>query len=143
MKIQSINKQSDCYGMHPLKGWEDAIMSPASRKKIVYNDNASMNGSRAITTHRMVDKRSFNIQFLIKGSKNELERYQKMAEIEESLTKGMDSTGVNEIAVTIDGKVITFFAIMETMDKYQGFGKDKAIVSIKFTELNPKNRLVV
>ena len=142
MRIVRINNSSNCYNLSPLKGWENEVLSPIKRKKVVYNENDGINGTRPVISNRMVDKRDFSISFYIK-CEGEYERYAQLQEIEQCLTAGMNNTGINELAVEIGNKIVTLHVLMESMDKYEGMGSNRAIVAIKFVEINPKNRLVV
>lgn len=142
MRILKINNHADLMGMKPLKGWEDALLSPPERKKIVYNDNASIDGTRAILAKRRVNKRSFSIQFYLSKVDGKYNYYTRLREIEEMLADGVNNTGRTEMQVEIGTKKITFYLVYESIDKYQCFGGDRALLTIKFTELNPNNRLV-
>lgn len=141
MKILSINGDTSLYGLVPLNGWEDALLAPADRKKITYNDNASMDGSRAILQNRKFAKRTVSMQFyLSRVSGDKYDYYERLRTIEENLTNGIG--GENHIAVEIGRKVVTFYFVCESIDKYQCFGGDRALFTAKFIEMNPKRRSV-
>lgn len=141
MKILSINGDTSLYGLIPLEGWEDAVLSPITRKKLTYNDNAGMDGTRVILQQRKVEKRTVSIQFyLSKVTGDKYDYYEKLNLIEENLVKGMNNTGINHIAVEMGRKKVTYYMLYESSDKYQCFGGNRALITIKFVELNPKTR---
>ena len=141
MIITINNKTLEELSLVLLKGTLDNLLKPAEKKALVFNENASIDGSKAITTNRKVKRRDVSLLFLIKDY-SAIDLYRKCEWLDQFLTEGVYKggipTGVNEIKlVDID---VTFRLVYNKMDKYSGFGDGKASISLNFTELNPKNR---
>lgn len=125
------------FGLLPLEGTLDALMRPAQMKTLVYNDNASIDGSRAITAGRKMQRRDVTLMFKLTASslKDLADRTDTLIS---SLTSGKDGTGINELSVAELGR--TYRLVYQGFDTYSNFDvATKVTLSIKFTELNPKN----
>lgn len=130
-------KTAASLGLTPLEGTLDALMRPAQMKPLVYNDNAGMDGSRAITAGRRVQRRDVTLMFKLTASslKDLADKTDTLISI---LTAGKDGAGINELSVAELGR--TYRLVYQGFDTYTNFDvATKATLSIKFTELNPKN----
>ncbi len=127
------------YNITPTKGTLKALQQPAHFKKTITNENASMHGTRIVTTpnKRRRDKRTVIIPFVCEmGSLYELEKAKD--ELEALLVAGRDNSGINELYVPNLGKCYRLW--FEDIEKYDNFGTSgMATFQIKFTEPNPTN----
>ena len=129
------------YHLTPLKGNLEKLMTPAPEKKLITNENDSINGVMIVTTPDMarVDKRELLLQFKLNTlSITDLQR--ELDNLRQVLRNGvMDGgtySGINELYVPILQK--TFRLKFVNFDKYKNFGLDgKATIVIKFIEPDP------
>lgn len=130
-------KALSTFGLTPLDGTLDALMKPAPMKQLVYNDNATMDGSRAITTGRRMQRRDVSLTFLLNATS--LQNLADMTDVLiEELIAGKSDSGINEIAVhELERK---YNLVYQSYDSYNNFDRaTKVTLRIKFTELNPRN----
>lgn len=129
------------YHLTSLNGNLDKLMTPAPQKKVVTNENDSINGVMIVTTADMakVDKRELLLTFkIVTASLIDLQR--ELDSLRTVLVNGIDSggtpSGINELYVPVIGK--TFRLKFIDFDKYKNFGLGgKATLVIKFLEPDP------
>lgn len=134
MKIYINNKPISNWNLTSLKGTLNALTTPAKAKAVVYNDNASIDGSRAVNVPRRVQKRNVNIPVLMQcNSLRELE-YMK-----ECLIKEL--TSADEVMLSVTELGCSFYLKFIDLDNYKNFDNEgKATLSLNFVELNPTRR---
>lgn len=129
------------YGLTPLDGTLNALMKPTTYKKAVTNENAAVDGVSILSSPSIRKKKEHTISlpFLLRSvSLVDLKR--EIANLEDVLTQGKDNTGINELyVVELDTRYYLYY---DSMSSYANFGLDgAALVTLKFTEPNPSNRL--
>lgn len=128
------------YKMYALQGALNTLMAPPPLKKLVTNENASINGTMVIAdpSSRKVDKHDINLMFEIKSS-SIIDLQRDIDKIDTMLRLGKDNTGINELYVPTLER--TYRLVYNKMSKYGVFGLGgKAIVTINFTEPDPTQR---
>ena len=65
MEILFNNKSASTWNLVALKGTLNALTTPAKAKDVQYNENATINGSRAVFVPRRVQKRMVAIPFIM------------------------------------------------------------------------------
>lgn len=130
------------YGLTLLKGSLDNLLKPFEMKPLTLNDNATMDGSRALAVDRKAKSRDVVVNFLITS----VDIWHLLREVD-ALIEELASSEDIELYVGFfgqDGQTImrgiTFHLLYLSCDKYSGFGENSATLSIKFKELNPRNR---
>ena len=125
----------------PLRGAIDNLYGTMTIKSLKFNDNAQMDGSRAITTNKKVKRRD-NIAFpcYLKAATRD-EFMQKLNTLYTALSNGVQGsgnnfTGVNEL---VDGST-TFRLVCTGYSSLKSWNNGSGTVNFIFTELNPKNR---
>ena len=130
------------YNLTALEGTLNALMKPATYKKVVTNDNAAIDGTiiLAAPTARKVDKRTISIPFFYR-SESLLDLQQGLENLEKVLVNGKDNSGINELYVAELDRCYRLY--YDSMASYTNFGIDGcARVTLKFTEINPKNNML-
>lgn len=128
------------YHLIALDGTLNVLMSPASTKKLVTNENSAIDGIMIVSTpsKRRVDKNELSIPFILKSTslidlRREIENFTQV------LVAGKNNSGVNELYVAELQQC--FRLVYNSISSYSNFGLDgKATIVIKFTEPNPNNR---
>lgn len=134
MDIKFNNKSILTWKLVALKGTLNQLTTPAKAKAIVYNENASIDGSRAVNVPRRVQKRNVALPMLMQcASLCELEEYKDM------LIQELSS--VDEVAVSVPEVGYIYYLKFLDLDKYSNFDNvGKATVTLNFVELNPTRR---
>lgn len=131
----------ETYHLTALQGTLNALMAQPTYKAMPSNENAGIDGTMLLTapTLRKVAKRDFSLPFIIK-SPSLPDMYRDLETLRKALINGAQSTGVNEIYVPMLDK--TFRCAFISLDSYNNFPDcTMATINIKFTEINPNNRL--
>lgn len=128
------------FGLTPLKGNMEKLMTPPEYKNLVSNENASIHGSLYIAqpSVRKLAKQEFSLQFYLQAD-NINDLTQRIQNLDQFLINGKNNTGVNELYVQdID---TTYNLIYQKIDRYTDFNlTGNAVISIKFIEQNPAER---
>lgn len=135
IRIYFNNKPISDWKLKPLKGVLNALTTPPKSKTVVYNDNASIDGSRVVNVPRKVQKRNVNLPMIMQcSSLSELEQYKEL------LIQELTSTNEVEVSVTEIG--CTYYLKFLDLDKYSNFDNEgKATITLNFVELNPTRRI--
>ncbi len=131
----------ESYNLTAIQGTINALLSQPTYKAMPSNDNAGIDGTMLLTAPslRKVAKRDFSLPFIIK-SESLIDMERSLVGLREALINGKQNTGVNEIYVPDIGR--TYRCAFVSMDNYNNFPDcTMATVNIKFTEINPNNRL--
>lgn len=134
MEILFNNKPISTWKLIALKGTLNQLTTPAKAKAIVYNENASIDGSRVVNVPRRVQKRNVALPMIMQcSSLRELEEYKDM------LIQELSS--VDEVAVSVPEVGYIYYLKFLDLDKYSNFDNaGKATVTLNFVELNPTRR---
>lgn len=141
LKMMLNGADIDQYHLTPLRGNLEKLITPAPEKKLITNENDSINGVMIVTTPDMarVDKRELLLQFKlntysITDLQRELDNLRTV--LRNGVIDGGTPTGINELHVPILQK--TYRLKFVNFDKYKNFGLDgKATIVIKFLEPDP------
>lgn len=135
MEILFNNKPISTWKLIALKGTLNALTTPAKAKDVQYNENATINGSRAVFVPRRVQKRMVAIPFIMQcQSLQELELCRNELEAELS--------DADEVLVSVPELGTAYYMHYIDMDKYSNFDNaGKATLTINFVELNPTRRI--
>lgn len=129
------------YHLVALDGTLNTFMKPAGFKKAVTNENAAADGTQVLSAPRLRKRanQSLNLMFLLKST-SLVDLPREIAAIEQELINGKDNTGINYFYVhELD---TTYKLYYDGMNTYENFGLEgSAIISLKFTEYNPAQRL--
>ena len=131
---------SGAFNLTPLDGTLNALLKPATPKKLVTNENSAIDGVMYVSTpsKRFVDKREISLSFLC-DAEDLVNIPNRLQEISSFLTEGYNSSGVNE--VFIEELQTTFYLIYNGITSFSTFGLNgKCKITIKFTEPDPNNR---
>lgn len=133
------NGESVIFRLVPLDGTLDNLMAPAELKEISYNDNSSIDGSRAVITNRRKKKRNVSVMFWMYAD-NTYFLNLALEAFEDFLIKGGSTYGINELV--IPQTETCYRLVFNKFDKYAriGNGTGVANISLNFTEINPANR---
>lgn len=125
----------DNYGITLVRGWREALLTPASVKDFVTNDNRLSHGVSVLAKpkYTKIDKRDISISFFLEGS-NESDYLQKY---EDFLNK-IAYNGQFCLKVPCLKKV--FKLVYSSCSKYGDYGLKKSNFTLKLTEHNPNNR---
>ena len=129
----------EMYHLTALDGTLNALMKPATYKKAVTNENAAVDGTMILSapSARKVDKRTISIPFLLR-SVSLVDLQQELDNLAAVLVAGKDNTGINELYVHELNRCYRLY--YDSTSPYANFGLDGyARVTLKFTEINPKN----
>ena len=129
----------EIYHLTALDGTLNALMKPATYKKAVTNENAAVDGTMILSAPsvRKVDKRTISLPFLLR-SVSLVDLQQELENLEAALVAGKDNSGINELYVAELDRCYRLY--YDSMSSYANFGLDGyARVTLKFTEINPKN----
>ena len=128
-------------GITPLKGAIENLFGNIQKKSLVFIENRTMHGSRAITANIKVKRRD-NIVFpcYVKAATNE-SFLAKLNELEELLSDGKSGsgnvpTGVNELV----HEGVKFRLVLTAINSLKVWRGGRGVMNFVFTELNPKNR---
>lgn len=129
----------EMYHLTALDGTLNALMKPATYKKAVTNENAAVDGTMILSAPsvRKIDKRTISIPFLLR-SVSLVDLQQELDNLAAVLVAGKDNTGINELYIYELNRCYRLY--YDSMSSYANFGLDGyARVTLKFTEINPKN----
>lgn len=135
MEILFNNKPISNWNLRALKGTLNALTTPPKAKTIQYNENAMIDGARAVNVPRRVQKRNVAMPMLMQCS--------SLAELEECKTMlEIFLINKNEVEVSVPEVGYKYYLMYQDMDKYSNFdNKGKATLTLNFVELNPTRRI--
>ncbi len=125
----------DNYGITLVKGWREALLTPAPVKSFVSNDSRLKHGQSVIATSEYVkmDKRDVSISFFLEGSTQDdyLSKY-------ESFLRKIAYSG--QICMKVPCLKRTFKLVYSQCSQFGDYGLKKGKFTIKLTEYNPNDR---
>lgn len=125
----------DNYGITLVKGWREALLTPAPVKSFVTNDNRLEHGQSIIATSDYVklDKRDVSISFFLEGSTQDdyLSKY-------ESFLQKIAYSG--QICLKAPCLKRVFKLVYSQCSQFGDYGLKKGKFTVKFTEYNPNDR---
>ncbi len=134
LRIYINNRPISDWKLKALKGTLNALTAPAKAKAIVYNENASIDGARAVNVPRRVQKRNVALSMIMQcNSLVELEHFKRCLETE--------LTSKDEVVLSCPELGCSYYLKYVDMDKYSNFDNaGKATFVLNFVELNPTRR---
>ena len=134
IRIYINNKPISDWKLKPLKGTLNALTAPAKAKTIVYNDNASIDGARAVNVPRRVQKRNVALPVIMQCSS-----FAELDHLKECLEAEL--TSKDEVVLSCLELGCSYYLKYVEMDKYSNFDNaGKATFVLNFVELNPTRR---
>lgn len=126
----------DTFGITLVKGWREALLTPAPVKEYVTNDSRLQHGQSVIATPKYAkkDKRDVSISFFLEGETEEeyLQRY------EDFLNKIAYS---GEFYLKIPQLKRIFKLVYSQCSQFGDYGLKKGKFVLKLTEYNPDDRI--
>lgn len=126
----------DIFGITLVKGWREALLTPAPVKDYVINDSRLEHGQSVIATQKYAkkDKRDISITFFLEGKTEEeyLQRY------EDFLNKIAYS---GEFCFKIPQLKRVFKLVYSQCSQFGDYGLKKGKFVLKLTEYNPDDRI--
>lgn len=126
----------DTFGITLVKGWREALLTPAPVKEYVINDSRLQHGQSVIATAKYAkkDKRDVSISFFLEGETEEeyLQRY------EDFLNKIAYS---GEFCLKIPQLKRIFKLVYSQCSQFGDYGLKKGKFVLKLTEYNPDDRI--
>lgn len=126
----------DTFGITLVKGWREALLTPAPVKEYVINDSRLQHGQSVIATPKFAkkDKRDVSISFFLEGETEEeyLQRY------EDFLNKIAYS---GEFCLKIPQLKRIFKLVYSQCSQFGDYGLKKGKFVLKLTEYNPDDRI--
>lgn len=126
----------DTFGITLVRGWREALLTPAPVKSYVTNNSRLEHGQSVIATSKYAkkDKRDVSISFFLEGNSQEdyLKKY-------ESFLDKIAYSGQFCLKVPCLRRV--FKLVYSQCSQFGDYGLKKGKFTIKFTESNPNNRI--
>lgn len=126
----------DIFGITLVKGWREALLTPAPVKDYVTNDSRLEHGQSVIATPKYAkkDKRDVSISFFLEGKTEEeyLQRY------EDFLNKIAYS---GEFCLKIPRLKRIFKLVYSQCSQFGDYGLKRGKFVLKLTEYNPDDRI--
>lgn len=126
----------DIFGITLVKGWREALLTPAPVKDYVINDSRLEHGQSVIATQKYAkkDKRDVSISFFLEGKTEEeyLQRY------EDFLNKIAYS---GEFCFKIPQLKRIFKLVYSQCSQFGDYGLKRGKFVLKLTEYNPDDRI--
>lgn len=123
------------YGITLIRGWREALLTPAPVKEFVTNDSRIENGVSVIASPKYAkrSKRDVNISFFLEGSSEEdyLDKYEKFLE-------KIAYSGQFCLKVPCMKRVFKF--VYSQCSKYGDYGLKRSNFTLKLTEFDPTDR---
>lgn len=126
----------DTFGITLVRGWREALLTPAPVKSYVTNNSRLEHGQSVIATSKYAkkDKRDLSISFFLEGNSQEdyLKKY-------ESFLDKIAYSGQFCLKVPCLRRV--FKLVYSQCSQFGDYGLKKGKFTIKFTESNPNDRI--
>lgn len=126
----------DTFGITLVRGWREALLTPAPIKSYVTNNSRLEHGQSVIATAKYArkDKRDVSISFFLEGNSQEdyLKKY-------ESFLSKIAYSGQFCLKVPCLKRVFKF--VYSQCSQFGDYGLKKGKFTIKFTESNPNDRI--
>ena len=126
----------DTFGITLVRGWREALLTPAPVKSYVTNNSRLEHGQSVIATSKYAkkDKRDVSISFFLEGNSQEdyLKKY-------ESFLDKIAYSGQFCLKVPCLRRV--FKLVYSQCSQFGDYGLKKGKFTIKFTESNPNDRI--
>lgn len=123
------------YGITLIRGWREALLTPAPVKEFVTNDSRLENGVSVIASPKYTkrNKRDVSISFFLEGSSEEdyLNKYEKFLE-------KIAYSGQFCLKVPCMKRVFKF--VYSQCSKYGDYGLKRSNFTLKLTEYDPTDR---
>lgn len=126
----------DTFGITLIRGWREALLTPAPVKEYVTNDSRLQHGQSVIATPKYAkkDKRDVSITFFLEGKTEEeyLQRY-------EDFLNQIAYSG--EFCLKIPQLKRIFKLVYSQCSQFGDYGLKKGKFVLKLTEYNPDDRI--
>lgn len=126
----------DTFGVTLIRGWREALLTPAAVKSFVTNDSRLEHGQSVIATseYAKMDKRDVSISFFLEGFSQDdyLNKY-------ESFLQKIAYSG--QISFKVPCLKRVFKLVYSQCSQFGDYGLTKGKFTIKFTEYNPNDRI--
>lgn len=126
----------DTFGITLIRGWREALLTPAPVKSYVTNNSRLEHGQSVIATSKYVkkDKRDVSISFFLEGNSQEdyLKKY-------ESFLDKIAYSG--QFCLKVPCLRREFKLVYSQCSQFGDYGLKKGKFTIKFTESNPNDRI--
>lgn len=123
------------YGITLIRGWREALLTPASVKEFVTNDSRLENGVSVIASPKYVklNKRDVSISFFLEGSSEE--------DYLEKLEKFLDKIAYSgQFCLKVPCMKRVFKLVYSQCSKYGDYGLKRSNFTLKLTEYDPTDR---
>ncbi len=125
----------DTFGITLVKGWREALLTPAAVKSYITNDNRLEHGQSVIATSKYakIDKRDVSISFFLEGTTQEdyLSKY-------ESFLQKIAYSG--QFCLKIPQLKRIYKLVYSQCSQFGDYGLKKGKFVLKLTEYNPNDR---
>ena len=126
----------DIFGITLIKGWREALLTPAPVKDYVTNDSRLEHGQSVIATPKYAkkDKRDVSISFFLEGKTEEeyLQRY-------ENFLNKIAYSG--EFCLKVPQLKRIFKLVYSQCSQFGDYGLKRGKFVLKLTEYNPDDRI--
>lgn len=126
----------DTFGVTLVRGWREALLTPAPVKSYVTNNSRLENGQSVIATSKYAkkDKREVSISFFLEGSSEEdyLQKY-------EAFLDKIAYSG--EFFLKVPRIKRVFKLVYTQCQQFGDFGLKRGKFVLKLTEYNPNDRI--
>ena len=125
----------DDFGVTLIRGWREALLTPAPVKEFVTNDSRIANGVSVIASPKYVkrNKREVSISMLVEGSSQDDYLYKYENFLEKIAYSG-------QFCLKVPCLKRVFKLVYSQCSKYGDYGLKKGNFTLKLTEYNPVDR---
>lgn len=125
----------DNYGVTLVRGWREALLTPAPVKSYVTNDSRLEHGQSVIATSKYakIDKRDVSLSFFLEGSSQD----DYLSKYEEFLNKIAYS---GQFCLKVPCLKRVFKLVYSQCSQFGDYGLKKGKFVLKLTEYNPNDR---
>lgn len=126
------------YGITLVRGWREALLTPAGVKSFVTNDNRLEHGVSVIAKPKntKMDKRDVSISFFLEGS-DESDYLQKYEDFLNKIAYN------GQFCLKVPCLKRVFKLVYSSCSKYGDYGLKKSNFTLKLTEYNPNDRVTL
>ena len=129
------NVDASYYGATFIRGFYEALMTPAPIKQYIQNNSRLEHGVRVVatSTNTKLDKRDITLQVMIEGETQAayLQNYENFLS---AITQGVFQLRVPKLSNK------TYKLVYTSCTKHGNYGLKKGIFALKLTEPNPSDR---
>lgn len=123
------------YGITLIRGWREALLTPAAVKEFVTNDSRLENGISVIASPKYAkqNKRDVSISFFLEGNSEE--------DYLEKLEKFLDKIAYSgQFCLKVPCMKRVFKLVYSQCSKYGDYGLKRSNFTLKLTEYDPTDR---